>query len=257
MENGQIDMSRMKIGYFHGNNLEKMVHKSYSRALTPLALYDYVPTVDVRTAEKIIHLYLNQWRINPKHEIFNISSDESRIKCQEVKNIINNINKISCKKMPVYRQINYNLWYDIRSNKIKLRHVSIKEEEFKEVVKAEINEEVKEEVKAEIKEEVKDSNKIIRNINKEILKRFLKENCKFKKGSYILLEDIREIYSKLLKRNVTRIKNDIFTEVNIAYVVTNEKLCKNCKKIANKRCCDNYNSQNRFNRKIINNISYK
>lgn len=105
-----IEMSRIKIGFFTGNDLENQVHNNYSRSLTPLVIYDYIASHNARWAETTIHIALNKWRINPTHEIFDLSSVEACETFVKVKKIIIDLIEISGLQKPQERTIDYPFW---------------------------------------------------------------------------------------------------------------------------------------------------
>lgn len=110
LSDGTIELSRVKAGYFSGNDLENQVHQSYARSLTPLVIYDYVPSHNPKWAETTIHIALNKWRLNSRNEIFDLSSQEARDTFIEVKNFIVHLTEISLLPIPVKRKINYTYW---------------------------------------------------------------------------------------------------------------------------------------------------
>lgn len=110
LSDGTIELSRVKIGYFTGNDLENQVHQNYSRSLTPIVIYDYIPSHNPRWAETTIHIALNKWRINPQNEIFDLSSQEARDEFVNIKEIIIQITEKSGFSTPMVRNIDYNYW---------------------------------------------------------------------------------------------------------------------------------------------------
>ncbi len=60
--------------------------------------------------ETIMHSALNKWRINPRHEIFNLSSQEAYSVYIEVKEYIKRLIELCGKQMPIERPINYDYW---------------------------------------------------------------------------------------------------------------------------------------------------
>jgi hypothetical protein len=70
-------LHRVKIGFFSGNDLEHRIKSNYSKLLIPVCLYDYIPSHNARWAETTVHIALDRWRIHPKREMFDLSSDIS------------------------------------------------------------------------------------------------------------------------------------------------------------------------------------
>lgn len=63
LPNSVIEFTRVKIGYFAGNDLENQVHNNYSRSLTPLIIIDYIPSHNSKWAETTVHIALHKWRV--------------------------------------------------------------------------------------------------------------------------------------------------------------------------------------------------
>lgn len=72
------DFTRIKIGYLSGWNIEENIIKNYGRILWPIYLHLAVPTYNLLHDEIRIHQYLSEYRISPRHEIFDISSERAR-----------------------------------------------------------------------------------------------------------------------------------------------------------------------------------
>lgn len=211
LSDGTIELSRIKIGYFSGNDLENQIHQSYARSLTPVTIYDYIPSHNPKWAETTIHIALNRWRINPKNEIFDLSSQEARDTFIEVKNFIVHLTKISGLPVPMKRKINYTYWTIARQAARKGRKWATKylEKQILENKKQEKNERKKE---IEKKKKENDIRKKKIELNKKEANRIKQERSKKPKNKKERRES--ELFDKMMG----------WKTKNLIYVNSNDKI---------------------------------
>lgn len=174
LPNKTIELSRIKIGFFGGNDLENQVHRSYARSLTPVAIYDYIPAHNARWTETCLHSALNKWRINPQNEIFDLSSSEARQVYNKIKGYIIEIVNLSGLPKPMERTINYPYWLIARKAAKVGKKWNKKFNEVEEKKKLEIQKSEKKEEAIKIKLE-KEKN-IVYNRSHNIKKREIEQS---------------------------------------------------------------------------------
>ncbi|KAL3159503.1 hypothetical protein ABBQ38_009921 [Trebouxia sp. C0009 RCD-2024] len=65
--------SSIKIGLTTIACVERYLHESYSRALSPLEIIFVIPVANARLAESLLHHILAQHRVDERHELFDLS----------------------------------------------------------------------------------------------------------------------------------------------------------------------------------------
>lgn len=95
LNNGKPDLSRTKGGYTEELMIEEFIYKNYSRILTPIYVLDIIPTSNASLTEKLFFHTLNKYRVDEKHEIFDLESDSSRVMLEKTKEIQYNIDILS------------------------------------------------------------------------------------------------------------------------------------------------------------------
>lgn len=106
----QPDRTRVKIGFLTNLAIESEIHNQYCRSLTPLCILHVIPVGDARAAETIMHLALAKYRINKKHEIFNIDSKSGRQDFTKAVELVVQIDSMSGLPRPMDRPIDYARW---------------------------------------------------------------------------------------------------------------------------------------------------
>lgn len=77
------------------------------------------------------------------------------------------------------------------------------------------------------------------------LYKFLVEKSRFKKGNVMLISDIRNEFQNFLGKNVTKLDNGTFFQVNEQYEIIRQKICKHCLSSDGAGCCNLYNNKER------------
>lgn len=261
---GTPDMSRIKIGYFTGENIEEKIYKTYSRSLTPVYLFDYVRSNHAIWSETAFHYALDKFRVDPRHEVFDLSSSEALNTYREAKRYIEGLVELSDRQTPVERSVNYQ-WWLIARDSARLGIVKSKRcldaLEKREAAKRKrdgyvtrVNEIVPKKTQLELK---KDQNKKRLDAKKASFCKFLKENTRYKDNAYVFMDEIRILFNKEQKKDVRSLDNSAFKDVNENYVVEIIKTCKHCQKEAIKGCCTKYNNKDRTVRRFVRNLELK
>jgi hypothetical protein len=91
-------------------------------------------------------------------------------------------------------------------------------------------------------------------IDRNPLFKFLLENSRYEKDNIVFIEDVRSKFSNWLGTSVKSLDNGTFGQVNKEYIIETRKVCKHCKKVSHKDCCEKYKHIDRSKRKIVLNI---
>jgi hypothetical protein len=84
---------------------------------------------------------------------------------------------------------------------------------------------------------------------------FLQEHSRFKQGNIVFIEDIIQKFQVYVDNYRIRcLDNFTFGQVNKEYIIETRKVCKHCKKVSHKDCCEKYKHIDRSKRKIVLNI---
>lgn len=121
LNDGKPDLSRVKGGYSEELMIEEFIYKNYSRILTPIYVLDIIPASNASLTEKLFFHTLNKYRVDEKHEIFDLESDESRDMLERTKEIQYNIDILSGLPFPPVREISYKKWIENKNKKKKIK----------------------------------------------------------------------------------------------------------------------------------------
>lgn len=75
----QRQSTSLKIGYTTLSNVARYIHDNYSRALSPLQVLLTFPAANARLAEASMHNSLHRYRLDPRHELFDLGSDNETV----------------------------------------------------------------------------------------------------------------------------------------------------------------------------------
>ena len=93
-------------------------------------------------------------------------------------------------------------------------------------------------------------------IERNPLFKFLLENTRYSEGNVMLLEEVRSRFNNWLGKNVRRLDNGTFFQVNKDYIIEIIKICKHCGKESKKGCCDRYKNSDRTRKTIVKNLEF-
>lgn len=85
---------------------------------------------------------------------------------------------------------------------------------------------------------------------------FLLKNTRYSENNVILLETVKSKFNNWLGKNVTKLDNRTFFQVNKDYIIDIQHICKNCNQKHLKGCCNRYNRIDRTSRKIVKNLIF-
>lgn len=87
------------------------------------------------------------------------------------------------------------------------------------------------------------------------LYKFLVENSVYDQSSSVSGYEAKVLFEEYLGKPIRKLDYGTFIQVDERYTITyNKKICKHCKKEADRGCCENYNHKDRTCTNIINNI---
>ena len=215
---------------------------------------------------------LNQWRVDEKHEIFDLTSPESQQALQFIQKTIKA--KLSYKHGPIIRPVSYDYWKvmrelkrsgkQLRRRSEKTKGRTVKEEivatrkikvQEQQALRREERKKAREETQAAAREEAKTkAAELFNEKYKKPLYNFLMENTTYEQGAVTYITDVRNRFNATLEKDVRCLDNETFKEVNKEYTIEIKKVCKHCDKEAKKGCCDKYNTKDRTRRTIIKNM---
>lgn len=104
------DKTRVKIGFLTNYAVEAELHKWYSRSLTPLCILCIIPIGNARVAEGTIHFALDKFRLNPNHEIFDLSSSYAWSSFENAARLLKELQHLSGTPLPLVRPFDYQHW---------------------------------------------------------------------------------------------------------------------------------------------------
>jgi hypothetical protein len=111
-----INLKHCKIGFTTSIHLEDFVHKNYSHSFAKINIFDYIPSLNPRENENTIHMALAKYRIDPNHEVFDISSSHAQQIITLTKKYLQSIENTHQLSI---RPINYQFWKvlkDVKKN---------------------------------------------------------------------------------------------------------------------------------------------
>jgi phage/plasmid-associated DNA primase len=88
------------------------------------------------------------------------------------------------------------------------------------------------------------------------LYKFIYDNCYYKDGNVLKMEEIREAFSEWLGKPISKLERGTFVQVNKDYVYCDILFCKHCNDLSKSGCCDKYNTKDRKKKTIVKNIAF-
>lgn len=88
------------------------------------------------------------------------------------------------------------------------------------------------------------------------LYKFLMENTRYKQGEMLTLQEVKEGFVNWLGKNVNKLDNGTFNQVDNNYIIQTKMLCKSCLKDTGSGCCDQYNNKKRTCKKVVYNMEF-
>jgi phage/plasmid-associated DNA primase len=93
-------------------------------------------------------------------------------------------------------------------------------------------------------------------IDRNPLFKFLVEHTQYSPGLSLSIDEIKFAFSQWMGKKVTKLDNGTFLQVNPEFSTENKTICKSCKQLHKKGCCDFYSSKNRTSKYLVSNISF-
>lgn len=90
--------------------------------------------------------------------------------------------------------------------------------------------------------------------NKQLFKTFLEKHTRYKKDNVITINELRNHFSNYIGKKINKVDLGTFYQVNFEYIIEKRDICKNCRNIHKKGCCENYGSKQKTSAYIVKNI---
>ncbi len=83
------------------------------------------------------------------------------------------------------------------------------------------------------------------------------ERVLYEKGAETGLQEVKEAFTQYLGKGVKKLDHGTFRQVNGEWTVQVKKICKSCKAVSRKGCCDQYGQGNRTSSEVVRNFRLK